>query len=63
MKDRRQQAMRDLRKDLELDRVVQERFKMERRPEASVDGDNPWERDLFEDEPVDAWQIIDSEGA
>ncbi len=31
-----------------LDRAVLERFKMERNPEASVDGDDRWERDLYE---------------
>jgi len=63
MKERRQRTMAELRKEQELDRSIQERFKMERRPQQSVDGDNPWERDLFEGEPVDAWQIVDSEGA
>lgn len=32
-----------------LDYVIAERFRSERHPEVSVDGDNPWERDLFEE--------------
>lgn len=42
--------MRELLEDRTLDQVIAERFRMERRPEESVDGDNRWERDLFEEE-------------
>ncbi len=48
MRERRERAMHELRQDFELDYAILERFKMERHPEASVDGDNPWDRDLFE---------------
>jgi len=62
MKECRQLTMAELRKEQELDRSIQERFKMERRPQQSVDGDNPWERDPFEDDLVDVWQIVDRGG-
>ena len=29
--------------------VIAERFRSERHPERSVDGDNPWELDLFDE--------------
>lgn len=59
MKERRERTMAELLWELEPERAIQERFTMERRPEPSVDGDNEWERDLFEGEPVDVWQIIE----
>lgn len=42
--------MRELLDDLELDAAIAARFKMERHPEESVDGDDPWDRDLFEED-------------
>ena len=55
MKERRERVMGDFQTDALigpnlLDYVIAERFRTERHPEASVDGDNPWERDLFEEE-------------
>lgn len=50
MEERRDCSWKDLRENLELSYAIQERFKMERHPEASVDGDNPWDRDLFDEE-------------
>lgn len=50
MKERRERTMGDLREDLELDAAIQERFKMERHPEKSVDGYSEWEYDLFAEE-------------
>lgn len=50
MKERRERTMRELREDLELDAAVLARFKMERHPETSVDGDDRWDRDLFEED-------------
>lgn len=54
MKERRQRTMGDFIADAAtevnpLDYVIAERFRAERHPVHSVDGDNPWERDLFED--------------
>jgi len=59
VKEQRERTMAELLREEELERAIQERFTMERRPEASVDGDNEWERDLFEGEPVDVWQIVE----
>lgn len=50
MKERRERTMRELMDDLELDAAIRERFKMERHPEESVDGDDPWARDMFDEE-------------
>lgn len=50
MKERREQTMAEILEYMELDYAVRERFKMERHPEETVDGDNPWERDLFREE-------------
>ena len=55
MKARRQRAMGDFSADSAteidpLDYVIAERFRAERHPERSVDGDNPYDRDLFEEE-------------
>ena len=54
MKERRQRAMGDFQSDAAaeanpLDYVIAERFRAERHPEPSVDGDSRWERDLFEE--------------
>lgn len=63
MKERRERTMGDFVTDVPvntdpLDYVISERFEMERHPEASVDGDSPWERDPFEGEPIDPWRIV-----
>ena len=55
MKERRQRAMGDFQSDAAtetnpLDYVIAERFRSERHPEASVDGDIRWDRDPFEEE-------------
>lgn len=50
MKERRERVMNELLEDQLLDFAIQDRFKMERHPAASVDGDNPWDRDLFAEE-------------
>lgn len=55
MKQRRQRTMGDFAVDSAterdpLDYVIAERFRAERHPEASVDGEDPWDRDLFEGE-------------
>lgn len=65
MKERRERTMREIREDETLDRAVLERFKTERHPEASVDGDDRWERDLYEipdDELPDMWERADFMG-
>ena len=54
MKERRQRAMGDFQSEAAaetnpLDYVIAERFRAERHPEPSVDGDSRWERDLFEE--------------
>lgn len=51
--ERYQRTMKEILADLDLDDVIEVRFRMERRPERTVDGDDPWDRDLFE-EPDDA---------
>lgn len=50
MKERRERTMRELLEDEEIDHAIRERFKMERHPEESVDGDDRWARDLFDEE-------------
>jgi hypothetical protein len=50
MKERRERVMNELLEDQLLDYAIQDRFKMERHPEKSVDGDDPYERDLFAEE-------------
>lgn len=55
MKERRQRTMGDFAVEATteispLDYVIAERFRAERHPEQSVDGDDPWGRDLFEEE-------------
>lgn len=50
MKDRYQQSMAEMLAEMDLDSAIEQRFKMERHPPATVDGDDPWERDLFETE-------------
>lgn len=42
---------RKLLRELEgLDKAIQERFKAERRPNVTVDGENPWDLDPFEED-------------
>lgn len=53
MKERRQRTMGDFTTEAAIlpdpvDYVIAERFKAERHPEASVDGDDRWEMDLYE---------------
>lgn len=51
MKERRQRVMGDFVTEIDpLDLVIAERFRAERHPEASVDGDDRWDRDLFDEE-------------
>lgn len=55
MKERRQRVMGDFTAETPaeidpLDYVIAERFRAERHPEQSVDGDDRWERDLFEED-------------
>ena len=55
MKERRQRVMGDFVTDAAtepdpLDYVIAERFRTERHPEASVDGDDRWDLDLFPEE-------------
>lgn len=55
MKERRQRAMGDFAREAvtepdPLDYVIAERFRAERHPERSVDGDNPYDIDLFEED-------------
>lgn len=58
MKERRERTMGDFVSDVAidydpLDAVIRERFNSERHPERSVDGDDPYDRDLFEEDPDD----------
>lgn len=59
MKERRARTMGDFTTEAAteidpLDYVIAERFRAERHPTASVDGDSPWERfDLFQEEEVE----------
>lgn len=53
VKERRQRGMGDFQTDANtepdpLDYVIAERFRAERHPEHSVDGDDRWGRDLFD---------------
>lgn len=55
MKERRQRVMGDFSSDSAteidpLDYVIAERFRAERHPEQSVDGDDRWGIDLFEED-------------
>lgn len=55
MKERRNRTMGDFTLEAAsemtpLDYAIAERFRAERHPEESVDGDNRWDRDLFEGE-------------
>lgn len=50
MKERRERTLKELVADMELDQAIAERFRMERCPEVSVDGDDRWELDLFDEE-------------
>jgi hypothetical protein len=54
MKERRERVMGDFQADATtapdpLDYAIQERFRAERHPEQSVDGDSRWEFDLFDE--------------
>lgn len=49
MKRRRDRTMREIIEDEDTDRAIRERFHMERHPEQSVDGDDRWARDPFDD--------------
>ncbi len=54
MKERRQRTMGDFTTEAAttpdpLDYVIAQRFKAERHPEASVDGDSRWDYDPFEE--------------
>lgn len=55
MKERRQRIMGDFQSDAAseidpVDYVIAERFRAERHPEQSVDGDDRWGLDLFAEE-------------
>lgn len=50
MKGRRERQLAEAVEAYELDLAIRERFKTERHPEESVDGDDRWSRDLFEEE-------------
>lgn len=53
MKERRERTMREMLEDQSLDAAIQERFKLEREGQDTVDGDDRWEFDLFaEEEPA-----------
>lgn len=70
MKERRQRTMADFQADAAsetnpMDYVIAERFRAERHPERSVDGDDRWESDLYDlpdDELPDMWERADFEG-
>lgn len=54
MKERRQRTMGDFTTEAAttpdpLDYLIAQRFKAERHPETSVDGDNRWDYDPFEE--------------
>lgn len=58
MKERRQRTMADFTADAAseidpLDYVIAERFRAERHPERSVDGEHPWDFDPFEEGDTD----------
>lgn len=42
MKERRERTLREVTEDIELDYAIRDRFKTERHPERSVDGDYPY---------------------
>lgn len=52
MKERRQRTVREMMQDQKLDDAIRERFKLERQGADSVDGDDRWELDLFDEEPA-----------
>ena len=65
MKERRGMTMKEMLQDMDLDQAIRERFKMERRGEESVDGDDRWEMDLFDipdDELPGMWERADFMG-
>jgi len=51
MKERHKSRIQEYEEEVELGRVIAERFKAERYPEASVDGEDRWALDPFEEEP------------
>lgn len=58
MKERRQRTMADFTTDAAtepdpLDYVIAERFRAERHPERSVDGEHPWDYDPFGEDGTD----------
>lgn len=55
MKERREREMGDFKSDAateidSVDYVIAERFRAERHPELSVDGDDRWDYDPFEED-------------
>lgn len=70
MKERRERTMGDFTTEgvteLDpLDYVIKERFRAERHPEQSVDGDDRWEMDLYDipdDELPGMWERADFMG-
>ena len=70
MKERRQRTMGDFTTEAPaeldpVDYVIAERFRAERHPERTVDGDDPYENDLFEipdDELPGMWERADFTG-
>jgi hypothetical protein len=65
VKERRQRTTKDMLQDMELEAAITERFKAERHPEATVDGDDRWEMDLYEipdDELPGMWERADFMG-
>lgn len=42
MKERRERALKEILEDRDTDFAIRDRFKSERHPERSVDGDYPW---------------------
>ena len=50
MAGRRERSWEWISETLELEASIRERFKSERYPEESVDGEDRWDRDPFEEE-------------
>lgn len=42
--------MKEMLEDMDLDFAIQDRFKEERHPTRTVDGDDEWDRDLFDED-------------
>lgn len=49
MKERRERTLKEILEDVDLDFAIRDRFKAERHPTRSVDGDDPWAFDPFEE--------------